>query len=140
MLSRKEMEKILAESSRAWDRHDLEGVLSFMDENVIFENWTGAKARGKDNLRRAWKPWFENHQGFVFRNEDTFIDEPGQKVLSQWELTWPSQEKGYEGKPEVRRGVDIFHFKDGKIIHKFTFSKTTVEIGGQRVRLVAGKP
>jgi hypothetical protein len=30
------------------------------------------------------------------------------------------------------------HFKDGKIIQKLTYSKTTVEIDGQRVRLAAG--
>jgi hypothetical protein len=140
MLSRKEMEKILAESSRAWDAHDLEGILRLMDEDVTFENWTGAKVRGKENLRRAWGPWFENQKGFHFHNEDTFIDEAQQKVLTQWTLTWPSPEKGFEGKPEIRRGVDVYHFKDGKIINKFTFSKTTVEIDGKRVKLTAGKP
>jgi hypothetical protein len=29
------------------------------------------------------------------------------------------------------------HFKDGRIIRKLTYSKTTLEIDGQRVRLVA---
>jgi hypothetical protein len=30
------------------------------------------------------------------------------------------------------------HFLDGKIIKKYTYSKTTLEIGGERVKLSAG--
>jgi hypothetical protein len=43
-----------------------------------------------------------------------------------------------EGKPERRRGVDVMHFRDGLIIKKYTYSKTTLEIGGERVKLTAG--
>jgi len=60
-----------------------------------------------------------------------------QKVLYRWQLEWPSIEKGFEGKPEKRRGVDVMHFKDGKLIKKLTYSKTTLEIDAQRVRLSA---
>ena len=139
MLSRENLKKVLDESGRAWDEHDLEGVLKFMDEDVIFENWTGAKVRGKEALRQAWRPWFASHGGFHFSQEDIFIDEAQQKVLFQWELRWPSNERGYEGRPEIRRGVDIYHFKDGKVFHKYTYSKTTVEIDGKRVKLSAEK-
>jgi hypothetical protein len=44
-------------------------------------------------------------------------------------------EPGQEGKQEKRRGVDVIHFEDGKIINKFTYSKTTLEIDGKRYRL-----
>ena len=32
-----------------------------------------------------------------------------------------------------RRGIDVLHFKDGKIINKLTYSKTTIDIDGERV-------
>jgi hypothetical protein len=64
-----------------------------------------------------------------------FFDEKSQKLLYQWCLKWPSFEKGYTGKPEKRRGIDVIHFKDGKIITKLTYSKTTLEIDGKRVVL-----
>jgi len=98
---------------------------------------TGGKAQGKKAIHQAWEPWFKNHGGFRFTEEDTFIDEGNQKVLFQWTLDWPSGEKGYRGKPERRRGVDVMHFKDGKIIRKYTFSKTTLEIDGKRIKLSA---
>jgi ketosteroid isomerase-like protein len=134
-LSREAMKKTLEEWNRAWDNHDLDGVMQLFDEEVTFENWTGGKAVGKEALRKAWAPWFANHGGFRFIEEDTFIDEQEQKVLYRWRLEWPSPEKGYEGKPEKRRGLDVIHFKDGKIILKLTYSKTTIEIDGKRVPL-----
>ena len=137
MLSRADIEKALAKWNQAWIQHDLMGVMQLFHEDIIFENWTGAKTQGKQNLLNAWTPWFENHNGFRFTEEDTFIDEVQQKVLYRWQLEWPSLENGLEGKPEVRRGADILHFKDGKIIKKLTYSKTTIEIEGQRVPLFA---
>ena len=139
VLAKRDIKKALTLWNRAWDDHNLDGVLELFHDEVLFENWTGGKAKGKENLRQVWTPWFENHAGFRFIEEETFIDEDEQKVLYRWELHWPSLEKGYEGQPEVRRGVDVIHFRDGKIIKKLTYSKTTVEIDGERVRLSATK-
>jgi ketosteroid isomerase-like protein len=137
MLTAKEIRNALAQWYEAWNAHDLDRVMDLFHEDAIFENWTGGKAQGKKAIHQAWDPWFKNHGGFRFTEEDTFIDESNQKVLFQWTLDWPSGEKGYRGKPERRRGVDVMHFKDGKIIRKYTFSKTTLEIDGQRVKLLA---
>ena len=134
VLSKKEIREALTRWNSAWENHDLDGVMELFHDDVLFENWTGGQAKGKDNLRKAWASWFENHGGFKFTEEDTFIDEDEQKVLYQWSLDWPSLEKGHEGRPERRRGVDVIHFKDGKIIQKQTYSKTIVEIDGQRVK------
>ena len=131
-LSKEEIRIALQKWNYAWDEHDLEGVMALFHDDILFVNWTGGKVRGKGDLQKAWKPWFKNHGGFRFIEEDTFIDEEEQKVLYRWLLEWPSFEKGYEGKTEKRRGVDILHFKDGKIIEKFTYSKTTIEIDGEK--------
>ena len=64
MLSRNEIKEALTRWNRAWDQHDLDGVMELFHEDILFENWTGAKVRGKQALRHAWKPWFGNHRGF----------------------------------------------------------------------------
>lgn len=133
--SREELMAVMKEWNLAWDNHDLEGVMNLFHDEVVFENWTGGKAVGKEALRKAWAPWFADHGGFRFKEEDLFADEKEQKVLYRWELSWPSREKGFEGKLEKRLGVDVIHFKDGKIIQKMTYSKTTLEIDGQRLAL-----
>jgi ketosteroid isomerase-like protein len=138
-LTKAEIKKALSRWNRAWDEHDLDGVMELFHENVLFENFTGGKAEGKENLRQAWAPWFANHGDFRFIEEETFVDEDEQKVLYRWELHWPSLEKGHEGRPEIRRGVDVIHFRDGKITKKLTYSKTTLEINGERVPLSAVK-
>ena len=138
MPSRNEIKEALNRWNRAWDQHNLDGVMEPFDDRILFENWTGAKVQGKEALHQAWKPWFENHRGFRFIGEDIFIDEVEQKVLYQWVLEWPSSERGFEGKPERRRGLDVIHFRKGLIVRKDTYSKTTVEIEGKRVKLTAG--
>jgi ketosteroid isomerase-like protein len=135
MLSRSELEDALRKWFQAWAGYDLDGVMELFHEDVLFENWTGAKAQGRENLRRAWLGWFARPGGFRFAEEETFIDVEQQKVLYRWQLEWPSIEKGCEGKPENRRGVDVMHFEGGKIIRKLTYSKTSLEIDGQRVCL-----
>ena len=136
-LTKKEIKEAMAENSAAWDKRDLDGVLELYHEDVYFENWTGGNARGKEALRQAWTPWFTSGGEFIFHRDDSFVDEEEQKLTVTWELEWPSTEKGYEGLTEKRRGLDIIHFQDGKIYKKMTYSKTTVEIDGQRVKLVA---
>jgi ketosteroid isomerase-like protein len=136
-LSREALRNTMIEWESAWNNHDFDQVMELFHDDVFFEHWHGAKVIGKEKLRQAWAPWFDNHGGFKFTTEDLFIDEADQKVLYRWTFDWPSLEKGFEGRAEKRRGLDILHFKDGKIIEKLTYSKTTLEIDGQRVRLMA---
>ena len=137
MLTRDEMSSAFARWGAAWNEHDLDGVMDLFDDEIYFENWTGASVRGKEKLRAAWAPWFANHGDFKFTTEETFIDEVEQKMLFRWQLDSPSFEKGQGDKHEARRGLDILHFRDGKIVQKLTYSKTTVELDGERVRLAA---
>jgi len=137
MLARDQIMTAMTRWGQAWNNHDLDGVMELFHDEVTFENWTGGRAVGRETLRQAWSGWFADHGGFRFTTEDLFVDEAAQKVLYQWRLDWPSAEKGYEGRPESRRGVDVLHFKEGKIIRKDTYSKTTLDIGGQRVKLAA---
>lgn len=54
------------------------------------------------------------------------------KINYRWVLEWPSMEPGFEDKQEIRKGVDVIHLKDGKIINSLTFTKTTLEIDTKR--------
>jgi len=138
-LTRAEVEVMWKKWDKAWNSHDLESVMEFFHDDIFLENWTGGYAKGKEKLREGWKGWFEKHGNFKFIQEDMFFDEDNQKLLYRWILKWPSMEKAYEGKTEKRKGVDIIHFKDGKIITKQTYSKTTLEIEGERVVLTGEK-
>lgn len=121
----------------AWNEHDLEGVMQFIHDEIIFSSWNGSAIAGKPALQKVWQRWFADHGNFTFVLEDFFIDEPEQKMLFSWELDWPSPEKNYTGKREKRKGVDILSLKDGKIYRKNTYSKTLLEIDSVKVGMYA---
>jgi ketosteroid isomerase-like protein len=130
-LSKTDAEMLVRNWLEAWCRHDLEGVLAVLHDNIEFENWSGFTIQGKHHLREAWAPWFRDHGDFLFTEEDLFIDESAQKALLSWRLDWPTPEKAFRGQRELRRGVDILHFRDGKIHKKSSYTKTTVQIAGR---------
>jgi len=137
MLTKKQIVDVLTRWDEAWNEHDIDKVAELFHDDIIFENWTGAKIRSAKALKKAWEPRFKNHGGFRFNTEDLFVDEEAQKVLFQWSLDWPSIEERYHGKPEHRRGVDVMHFEGGKIIRKYSYSKTTIEIEGKLVKSIS---
>jgi len=128
-LTREEMERALACWLEAWNAHDVDGVMALTHEDALFENWSGARVRGKRRLQRAWAPWVAAHGGFRFIEEETYFDEVQQKALFRWRLVWPSRQEEHAGETEEREGVDVLHFRDGKILRKLTYTKTWVEVG-----------
>jgi len=112
----------------AWGVHDLDGVMAPMHDEVVFEHWTGATVRGKRALRRAWTPWFRQHGNFSFSAEDVFVDELDQKMLFRWSLEWPAPDGPSSRAREIRRGVDVLHFVDGRIREKRSYSQTTTRL------------
>ncbi len=134
-LSKDEVVFLFKEWLNKWNEHNLDGVMNLLHEDIVFENWTGARITGKNLLRKSWTPWFVNHGNFKFFEEDLFFDEADQKMLFMWRLEWPSQLLLYKGKQEIRRGVDVLHFTEGKIIKKYTYSKTTIQIEGLPISL-----
>jgi ketosteroid isomerase-like protein len=121
----------------AWNEHNLDGVMALLHDDIVFENWTGETIAGKNRLKKSWAPWFFRHGNFKFITEDLFVDEQEQKVSFSWTLEWPSLETAFKGRQEIRRGVDVLHFLEGKIAKKYTYSKTTLHIDNRGVTLVA---
>ncbi len=136
-LDRNQLIQFMTDWNQGWENHDLDAVMDGFSDDVVFVNWTGARAAGKENLRAAWAPWFAHHGGFRFESEDLFVDETTQQVLYRWALHWPSPEGPFQGQPEIRRGVDVITFRHGKICEKLTYCRTTVEIDGRRIKLSA---
>ena len=119
----------------SWNNHDLEKVMEILHDQVVFERWTNTTTKGKSLLKKSWTPWFLNHGNFKFTRKDLFFDEEQQTMTFVWGLEWPSLDKIHFGKPEVRQGVDILYFKNGKIIKKQSFSKTIVIIDNKLQRV-----
>jgi len=53
-LSKEEIIDALSKWNQAWDMYDLDGVMALFHKDIIFDNWTGGQAKGKENLHKAW--------------------------------------------------------------------------------------
>ena len=126
-LSKDEIREKFEEWLIAWDHYDLDGVMQLIHDDIVFENWNGNIVTGKGSLRKAWIAWFLN-RNFKFINEEIFIDVQEQKLLFRWCFDGSSLEPKFKGKHEIRRGIDVVHFLDGKINVKLSYSKTTIQI------------
>ena len=69
MLTRTEITQLLEKWNRAWDAHDLDGVMEPFHSDVVFDNWTGGSAAitcvdchtGFADEKKALKKLGKNH-------------------------------------------------------------------------------
>jgi hypothetical protein len=129
VLSQKQIASLLEKWYKAWNRHDLEQVIELFHNDVVFVHWDGKTIVGKNNLERAWRSWFQNHDNFSFTEIETFIDENQQKALFRWILEWtpPKTVNVEDHLREKREGVDVLHFHENEIIKKLTYSRVLYE-------------
>jgi ketosteroid isomerase-like protein len=104
----------------AFNRRDLDAVMSFFDERGVYEELTGVRHVGKAAVREAFVPQFRGDYGpIVFAEEDLFVDEAAGKALVSWVCR-------LEGKPGGWRGLDVLCFEDGLVVEKRTYTKADV--------------
>jgi ketosteroid isomerase-like protein len=110
----------------AFNRDDLDGVMAFMAEDAVYDEFTGAVNRGKAAIRAAFVPQFRGDHGTLrFHPEDLFVDPVAGKALIRWVCTLETK-KGSAG----WRGLDILHVENGLIREKLTYAKAKVPLLG----------
>ena len=104
----------------AFNRCDLDAVMSYFTDDAVYEELTGRASRGREAIRKAFAPQFEGKFGPIqFIEDDTFIDAGSGKVMSSWDMTIEK-----DGVPQVMRGLDLLQFVGDKIVLKQTYVKT----------------
>ena len=108
----------------AFNQNDLEGVMAFMAEDAVYEEFTGAISRGKAAIRAAFVPQFRGDFGKMrFETEDLFVDAAAGKALIRWVCRLETR-RG----PAGWRGLDILHFENGLVTQKLTYAKAKVPL------------
>lgn len=106
--------------TQAFNDEDLDRVMNYFADDAIYDQFDGRPAVGRDAIRAAFEPQFRGEYGEMrFLDDDMFVDEAEQKTMISWECTLRDGER-YGG----WRGLDILHFRDGKILRKLTYAKT----------------
>jgi steroid delta-isomerase-like uncharacterized protein len=106
----------------AWNRHDLDAVMSFMTDDCAFESSAGPEAcgtrsKGRPAVRVAfaevWATFPDAHWG----NARHFVS--GDRGVSEWTFTGTR----VDGARVEVQGCDLFTFRDGKIAVKNSYRK-----------------
>ena len=108
--------------SAAWNRHDIEALMSFMTEDCEFLTAAGPDACGTRHagtaaVRNAFPaPWLASPDA-QWRHARHFVQ--GDFGVSEWTFTATAA----DGSRIECDGVDVFTFRDGKIAVKNVFRK-----------------
>ena len=108
--------------SDAWNRHDLLALMSFMHPECVFETAAGPEAHGARHLGHeavatAFASAWKNFPDAQWRNGRHWVT--GDRGVSEWTFTGTAA----DGSRTEADGVDLFTFKDGKILVKNVFRK-----------------
>ena len=123
-MKRKQLEDLVVRFTEAFNRDDLDGVMSLMAEDAIYDEFNGRQSRGKQAIREAFVPQFRGDFGRIrFQTEDLFIDPESGKALIRWLCTLES-----DGQSSGWRGLDILRFEEGLLAEKHTYAKAKVPL------------
>ena len=108
--------EIIDRFNEAFNRHDVDGVMALMTEDVVFENTfpapDGTRYDGQEAVRRFWDEFFAGSPQARFDTEDMFA--AGDRCAVRWRYSW--------GDGHIR-GVDVFRVRDGKVAEKLSYVK-----------------
>ena len=115
-------EVLLREYGEAFNRHDLDALMSMMTDDCVFDlsvgdTVDGERHRGQQAVRAAFAAVMAQYPDAQWRNPKHLV--AGNRGLSEWTFTGTRA----DGKRVEVRGCDVFTLRDGKIAVKDSFRK-----------------
>ena len=113
---------LLESITDAYNRNDIDDVMSFFDEDAVFDHAAGSdingtRFAGSENIRKVFQGLFENVESVRWDTIDTRI--VGDKAYCEFHRV----AKLKSGEVQDFLSIDVLTFRDGLIIHKDTFYK-----------------
>ena len=119
-VSREQLEAWVEDFTEAFNRENIDEVMAYFADDAIYDEFHGERHVGKAAIRAAFEPQFEGGYGRMrFHTEDMFLDVAAGKAMISWLLTLESDDRAGGW-----RGLDLLHFRDGRLVEKHTYAKT----------------
>jgi steroid delta-isomerase-like uncharacterized protein len=121
--------EILQAFADAWNRHDVDALMSFMTDDCVFEGSAGPEVFGtrytgreavRSGFAEVWATFPDAHWG----GAQHFVQ--GDRGASEWTFTGTRA----DGTRVEVRGCDVFTFRDGKIALKNSYRKNRPPLTG----------
>ncbi|HZY69504.1 MAG TPA: nuclear transport factor 2 family protein [Thermoplasmata archaeon] len=116
----------LAEILDAFNRHDLDAIMSYFAEDCTFDfprgpdPW-GERFRGKEDVRRGLARRFEGIPDVHYGEDRHWM--AGERGVSEWLLTGTTR----AGQKIRVRGCDLWEFHNGQVTYKDSYWKIVEE-------------
>jgi ketosteroid isomerase-like protein len=102
--------------NEAFNRHDVDAVMSAMTDDCVFESTSpapdGGRYVGHDAVRAVWEDLFRSTPQAKFDTEELFT--AADRCVVRWRFSFAG---GHV------RGVDVMRVRDGKVSEKFAYVK-----------------
>ena len=113
---------LLDRFAAAWNRHDLEALMSMMTDDCVFQASAGSqvdgeRSEGQPAVRAAFAAVFGTFRDAQWANATHFI--AGNRGVSEWTFVGTHT----DGARVEVLGCDVFTFRDGKIAVKNSYRK-----------------
>ena len=113
---------LLGAFADAWNRHDVDAIVSIMTDDCVYQSSGGSEAwgtrfSGRAEVRAGCLAALRDYPDAQWRNATHFV--AGDRGLSHWTFTGT---RGDGMRIEVD-GCDVFTFRDGKIAVKDSYRK-----------------
>ena len=117
-----ELLRLLERFADAWNRHDLDALMSMMTDDGVFEasagpEVNGQRSEGTQAVRAAYALVFETFPDAHWANARHFV--AGGRGVSEWTFTGTRK----DGTRVEVTGCDLFTFRDGKVAVKNSYRK-----------------
>ncbi len=113
--------RAILELCKAFNRHDVAGMMSLMSDDCIFENSEpapdGAVYSGREAVTQYWQDFFRESPHAHIEIEEVFS--LGTRCVLRWKYEWVDEK---EEKKHLR-GVDIFKVENNSICEIFSYVK-----------------
>ena len=109
--------------AEAWNRHDLDALMSFMTEDCVFEasagvDVCGTRFVGRESVRAGFAEVWATFPDAQWRDARHFVLED--RGVSEWTFTGTRA----DGTRVEVHGCDLFTFRDGRISLKNSYRKS----------------
>jgi taurine dehydrogenase small subunit len=112
------LERTIERYNDAWNAHDVDTIVRFHAEGMVFENHNAGERVEGDQVRPHIARIFENWPDLAFRGRRLYARDG--LVVSEWTAT-ATDSAGHRLEWD---GVDLFPFRDGLILRKDVYSSS----------------
>lgn len=114
----------LQDTFDAFNRHDIDGVMTHFGDDCVFytvagDNEYGNKIEGREAIAKAFEGVWSTMPDVQWTEHSHFVSEDGTRGVSQWTFRATNP----DGTRTEVQGADLFRFRDGRIVEKQAIRK-----------------